>query len=88
MTEEDIKSQVAVLAEIVPRVEEGLKEMKEETSKKFDTVIKILQGNSKDGGLVTDVSNHGKSIGRIWWWLGGLSLAVLTLIGTVIKVAG
>ena len=39
-------------------------------------ILKLLKGdNSK--GLVTKVALHGASLKRVWWWLGGVSLAII-----------
>ena len=51
-------------------------ELKENT-KDTKQILKLLQGdNSK--GLVTKVALHTASIRRAWWWLGGISLAIMT----------
>lgn len=39
-------------------------------------IYKILNGNGSEG-LVTRVALNKSAIGRIWWWLGGVSLAIL-----------
>jgi len=58
-------------------------ELKENTA---DTkqILKLLQGdNSK--GLVTKVALQGASIKRAWWWLGGISVAIITAALFIIK---
>jgi len=39
-------------------------------------ILKLLKGdNSK--GLVTKVALQGASLKRAWWWLGGISIAII-----------
>ncbi len=37
-----------------------------------------LNGNGKEG-LVTRVALVKQSMGRVWWWLGGISMAILAV---------
>ena len=39
-------------------------------------MLKILDGNG-DEGLTTKVALNKQSIKRMWWWVGGISLAIL-----------
>jgi hypothetical protein len=44
-------------------------------------ILRIVKGDNGTG-LVTKVALNTSAIGRIWWWLGGISLCIL---GVVIK---
>ena len=47
-------------------------------------ILKLLQGdNSK--GLVTEVALQGASLKKVWWWVGGISLAILGAASIIIK---
>ena len=46
------------------------------------TVLRILQGNGKEG-LVTKAALNSQSIRRAWWWLGGISTALLISGGSM-----
>jgi len=47
------------------------------------TVLKEIFGNGKDGlKLISD--RNKQSISRIWWWLGGVSIAIV--IGAITTV--
>lgn len=60
------EADIAVLKDAVPEMKEDIKK-----------VLKILQGNGKDGGLVTDVSNQGQSVKRLWAFVTPIGLIVL-----------
>lgn len=51
------------------------KEMSQNTEDTKE-ILKLLKGdNSK--GLVTRLALQGASIKRAWWWLGGISVAII-----------
>ena len=56
----------------------------EENTKDTKLILKILQGNGGEG-LVTKVALNRSSISRAWWWLGGVSLGILTVAFFVIR---
>jgi len=47
-----------------------------ERTEQIPEIYKILNGNGKEG-LVTGQALLKQSLGRVWWWLGGISLAIL-----------
>lgn len=55
-----------------------------ENTKDTKQILKLLQGNNSEG-LVTRVALHAASIKKVWWWLGGISLAILGAAFFVIK---
>uniref|UniRef100_A0A6H2A3B1 Uncharacterized protein n=1 Tax=viral metagenome TaxID=1070528 RepID=A0A6H2A3B1_9ZZZZ len=63
---------------------ENLKEDIQEIKGTVRDIFIILNGNGKDG-LCTRVSLNKAAIGRIWWWLGGVSLGILGIAVFVIR---
>lgn len=57
----------------------------EENTKDTKTILKILQGNDKEGGLITKVALNRSSIHRVWWWLGGISMGLIAIAFFVIR---
>ena len=51
------------------------KEMKENTEDTKE-ILKLLKGDNAKG-LVTKVALQGASLKRAWWWLGGISIAII-----------
>jgi len=49
----------------------------EENTKDTKEILKILRGNGNDG-LVTTVALQKQSLSRVWWWLGGISMTMIT----------
>ena len=72
LTREDIEA-IAVLKDAIPRMD-----------KKIGEIFDLLDGPN---GVVTKTALHDQSIGRIWWWLGSVSLAILGAAGWIIRKA-
>ena len=49
----------------------------EENTKDTKEILKILRGDGNDG-LVTTVALQKQSLNRVWWWLGGISMTMIT----------
>ena len=49
----------------------------EENTKDTKEILTILRGNGNDG-LVTTVALQKQSLSRVWWWLGGISMTMIT----------
>jgi hypothetical protein len=47
-------------------------------------ILKILQGDNSEG-VTTRVALLRQSVGRIWFWIGGISLFMLGILAYVIK---
>ena len=62
-----------------------IKEQLDHIEEKADRTIKILEGNGKEGGLVTQVALNRSSIHRAWWWLGGISMGLIAIAFFVIR---
>ena len=45
-------------------------------NKKMDKVVKCIDGNGGPG-MKTEIALQKQAIGRIWWWLGGVSLGIM-----------
>lgn len=58
------ESQIAVISDKVEKIE-----------KTADKILKILNGNGKDG-LVTTVALNKSSIRRLWWFFGVISMGL------------
>ncbi|MCP4627321.1 MAG: hypothetical protein GY850_27980 [bacterium] len=63
-----------------------IKDAVKRTEKTTQSIYKILNGNGQDG-IVTEVALLKQSNKRSWWWLGGISFAILGLLGVCVKVA-
>ena len=55
-------------------VKEDIREIKETVG----NIFRILNGDDKGGGLVTQVALNKQSVRRVWWWVGSLSTAFVT----------
>ena len=47
-------------------------------------ILKIIKGTNGDG-LMTKLALQRQSLGRLWWWTGGVSLCLLAVAGWVIR---
>ena len=56
----------------------------ERIEKKQDRILSILEGNGANG-VVTKVALNRQSISRMWWWVGGISLAIIGVAFFVIR---
>jgi len=63
--EQDHGTRLALLERSIPNIESNI-----------FTILKLLQGNGREG-LTTTVALNKDRIKRIWWWLGGVSLSIL-----------
>lgn len=52
-----------------------------------ESTFKILKGNNGQKGLVTDVELVKAGLSRAWWWLGGVSLAILATAAYIVRYA-
>lgn len=55
-------------------------------AKTTESTFKILKGNGGKG-LVTDVELVKAGLFRAWWWLGGVSLAILATAAYIVRYA-
>ena len=59
---------------------ENLANVRNDTSQ----ILKILNGPE---GVVTQTALNKQSIGRVWWWVGGISLAIIGVCGWIVRGA-
>ena len=48
----------------------------ENCNESTEKILTILQGNGKEG-LVTGFALLKQSMGRVWWFIGGIAMAIL-----------
>ncbi len=70
------EGQIAVISDKVEKIEE--------TS---DKILKILNGNGKDG-LVTNVALNKSAIRRLWWFVGVISTGIFGVAFYIIRSGG
>ena len=63
---------------------DNLKEDIQEIKTTPEAILKVLNGNGSDG-LVTRVALNKADIKRVWWWLGGVSVSILTAAFFIIR---
>ena len=73
MNECKYEKEIAVLQEIVPRVET-----------KVDNILNILQGTNSEG-LLTKLKGMRTQLKIQWWWIAGISVAILGTAFWVIR---
>jgi len=56
----------------------------EAMDKKLDKVVECIDGNGRPG-IKTEVALNKQAIRRGWWWLGGISIALVGIAGAAIK---
>ena len=78
MTEPDIKTEIAVIKNVVETLTKNQAEY-------FRKVFKILEGNGSVG-IVTQTELNKSAIKRIWWLIGIGTPVAITIIGIVTKV--
>lgn len=54
------------------------------TEELVDEVLRLLKGDNKHG-LVTRVALLRQSIGRVWWWVGGISISIMGIAFVIIR---
>jgi len=64
-------------------IKDNLVEVKKDT----EEILKSIKGNGGPG-LLTQSALNKASIKRAWWWLGGVSLTILTIAGWALKKLG
>ena len=64
-------------------IKDNLVEVKKDT----EEILKSIKGN-RGPGLLTQSALNKASIKRAWWWLGGVSLTILTIAGWALKKLG
>ena len=52
---------------------------------KLDKVVECIDGNGKPG-MKTEIALNKQSIKRAWWWLAGISLAIMS--GAIFVIRG
>lgn len=56
------------------------------TKKNTEDILKTLRGSNNNPGLITKVALNTQSIGRVWWWVGGISFTLfLGSVGWIIR---
>ena len=83
MTEDyaQLRTDVTQLNQDVAIIQKEMKNNNEMTKE----ILDIVKGNGGRVGLVTQACLNKASIKRAWWWLGGVSTAILGIFGWVIK---
>lgn len=49
-----------------------------------EELVKIVKGDNSEG-LITKVALNRTSLARAWWWLGAISLLLLSVMGFVLR---
>lgn len=58
----------------------------ERIEKNNDEMLDLLKGTNGEG-LITKIALHSQSLKRVWWWLGGISTAIMVSAFFVIRSA-
>ncbi len=69
------------------RLEEAMKSLTEKTDgygKDIKQIKEAILGNGQ-AGLKTEMALTKQSVARIWWWLGGISMAILGSAAWIIR---
>ena len=83
MTEDyaQLRSDVTQLNQDVAIIQKEMKSNNEMTKE----ILDIVKGNGNRVGLITQACLNKASLKRAWWWLGGVSMAILGIFGWVVK---
>ena len=57
----------------------------DETHTTTKEILKLLQGNGVKG-VFTRLALVEVSLGRVWWWIGGISTCVVMVCAGIVKV--
>lgn len=79
------ETQIALLVQSVESMNESNKEGHAILFTKIDCLAEAVKGDGKKPGMLTRMALAEQSIGRIWWWLGSISLAILVAAVFVIR---
>ena len=73
--------------EAIIRLEGAVKALSEKTNEYGEDIKQIKEAIVGNGqtGLKTEMALAKQSIGRIWWWLGGISMAIIGSAIWIIK---
>lgn len=67
----------------IAEIKAGMKDISEIKDSVKD-IFKVINGNGSIG-LVTQAQLNKQSLKRTWWWLGGISMAMLGVAGYIIR---
>lgn len=79
----DVCSEHAKLSRDVALLKQDIDHIKEGQSTNNEMTLKILDAVKGNGrkGLCTEVELQKSSLKKAWWWLGGVSLAIICMLG-------
>ena len=73
----DADKNIALLAQSMNTLVESNGEEHGRIFKKVDCIDLAIKGTAKEPGIFTRIALHDASLARIWWFLGGVSMALM-----------
>jgi hypothetical protein len=71
---------MALLAQSVETLVESNGEEHSRIFKKVECIDSAIKGTTKEPGIFTRLALHDASLTRVWWFLGGVSMALMVAV--------